>query len=169
MNRDEEYTAYVTARLAWMHKTALLLCQDRSRVDDLVQTALTRLYVHWSRASAAGNLDGYTRTILVRVFLAEQGSAWWRRVSAVRDLPDTVASTSDQEAAIDLRRAMSELGPRQRAAIVLRYYCDLSVEETADALKCSTGTVKSQTARALATLHDRLTSASWPLEKEPHA
>lgn len=160
MTYDEEYTAYVTARLVWLHKVAVLLCQDHARADDLVQTALTRLYVHWRRARVADNLDGYARTTLVRVFLAEQNTAWWRRVTSVQHLPDSVAPAGDADAALDLRTALAALAPRQQVAVVLRFYCDLSIEQTADALNCSTGTIKSQTARALAILRSDLRRSS---------
>jgi RNA polymerase sigma-70 factor (sigma-E family) len=157
---DEKYTAYVTARLTWLHKVAFLLCQDWAQADDLVQIAITRLYVHWRRASAVDNLDGYTRTILIRVFLAEQRTGWRKRVTAFRQLPDTPAMTTDPDVALDLRTALAALAPRQRAAVVLRFYCDLSIEQTADALNCSTGTIKSQTARALAILRSDLRRSS---------
>jgi RNA polymerase sigma-70 factor (sigma-E family) len=157
VKRDEEYTAYVSARLSWLHKVAVLLCHDDSRADDLVQTALVRLYVHWGKARTAGNLDGYSRTILLRTFLAEQKTAWWRRVVSVGQLPEATASRTDPDTAMDLRAALAALGPRQRATVVLRFYCDLTVEQTAEALGCSPGTVKSQTARALATLRKNLT------------
>ncbi|WP_030165919.1 SigE family RNA polymerase sigma factor [Spirillospora albida] len=152
--RDEEFTAYVSGRLSWLRRVAYLLCQDWHRADDLVQTAITRLYVHWRRASAADNLDGYARTVLVRVYLAEQRGGWRRRVRVVRDTPD--AAVSDELADLDLRAALAALPPRQRAVVVLRFYCDLSVEQTADALNCSTGTVKSQSARGLAALRRTL-------------
>ena len=109
---EESYTAYVTARLTWLHRVAFLLCQDRSRAEDLVQTAITRLYVHWPKARVADNLDGYARTILVRVFLAEQSTSWWRRVTSVRHLPDAVAPATDADLALDLRAALATLGPR---------------------------------------------------------
>ncbi|TDC67432.1 SigE family RNA polymerase sigma factor [Actinomadura sp. GC306] len=148
-SRDEEFTAYVTARIAWLRRVAYLLCQDWHRADDLVQAAITRLYVHWGRASAADNVDGYARTVLVRVFLAEQRGGWRQRVRLVERTPDAVVQPADQAATVDLRAALAALAPRQRAAVVLRFYCDLSVEQTADVLNCSTGTVKSQTARGL--------------------
>jgi RNA polymerase sigma-70 factor (sigma-E family) len=149
LRRDEEFTAYVTGRLPWLGRVAYLLCQDRHRAEDLVQTAITRLYVHWRRAAAAENLDGYTRTVLVRAFLAEQGRAWSKRVTVTDQVPDDIAVATDLDVQMDLRAALARLAPRQRAAVVLRFYCDLSVEETASVLRCSAGTVKSQTARGL--------------------
>lgn len=161
LEHDEQYTAYVTARLPWLQRVAYLLCQDWNRADDLVQVALTRLYVNWRRARAVDNVDGYTRTVLVRVFLAEQRTAWWRRVAAVREPPEPSPSArfTDHETDLDLRAALRGLAPRQRAAVVLRFYCDLSVEQTADVLNCSAGTVKSQTSRGLAALRQALAPA----------
>jgi RNA polymerase sigma-70 factor (sigma-E family) len=150
--RDEEFTEYVATRLAWLGRVAYLLCQDRHRSEDLVQTAITRLYVHWRRAVAADNLDGYAHTILVRVYLSERSSAWARRVQVWPALADDTARAPDVDSELDLRAALAMLAPRQRAAVVLRYYCDLSVDQTAAVLGCSAGTVKSQTARGLDTL-----------------
>jgi RNA polymerase sigma-70 factor (sigma-E family) len=152
--RDEEFTAYASARLPWLGRVAYLLCNDASRADDLVQAAMTRLYVHWGRVCAAKNVDGYVRTVLVRAFLAEQGTAWMRRVTVAAE-PAAEApglAAADLETRLDLRTALASLPARQRAAVVLRFYCDLSVEETATLLGCSQGTVKSQTARGLEAL-----------------
>jgi RNA polymerase sigma-70 factor (sigma-E family) len=157
--RDEQYTAYVAARLLWLQRVAYLLCQDWDRADDLVQVALTRLYVKWHRAGSVENVDGYARTVLVRVFLAEQRTGWWRRVSAVRELPEPSPDFADHDSDLDLRAALRALAPRQRAAVVLRFYCDLSVEQTAEVLNCSAGTVKSQTSRGLAALRQALLPA----------
>ena len=158
--RDEAFTEYVAARLPWLSRVAYLLCQDRSRAEDLVQTAITRLYVHWRRAAAADNMDGYVRAILVRVYLSDQRTAWSRRVTVTAAIPDEVAGVADLEAHMDLRAALSALAPRQRAVVVLRYYCDLSVDETAAVLGCSAGTVKSQTARGLDALRRLVVSPS---------
>lgn len=149
---DERFTAYVSARSGWLRRMAYLLCQDWHRADDLVQTAVTRLYVHWRRAEKVENLDGYARTVLVRTFFAEQRTSWWQRVGVGSPTPEPAAAGSDPEVEMDLRVALRGLPPRQRAAVVLRYYCDLSVEQTAEAMNCSTGNVKSQTARGLTAL-----------------
>ncbi|WP_254716011.1 SigE family RNA polymerase sigma factor [Actinomadura sp. WMMB 499] len=147
--RDDEFTAYVAARGPWLRRVAYLLCQDRHRADDLVQTAATRLYVNWRRASKADNLDGYARTVLVRAYLAEQRGGWWKRERVIPDLPEEPVPPPDRAADLDLRTALARLPPRQRAAVVLRFYCDLSVEQAATVLGCSAGTVKSQTSRGL--------------------
>ncbi|WP_285621216.1 SigE family RNA polymerase sigma factor [Actinoallomurus iriomotensis] len=154
--RDEQYTAYVAARLPWLQRVAYLLCQDWDRADDLVQVALTRLYVRWHRVGSVENVDGYARTVLLRVFLAEQRTGWWKRVTTVREPPEPGPDIADRDRDLDLRTALRELAPRQRAAVVLRFYCDLSVEQTAEVLDCSPGTVKSQTSRGLAALRRAL-------------
>jgi RNA polymerase sigma-70 factor (sigma-E family) len=153
---DDEFTRFVTARLGPLRRVAYLLCQDWQRADDLVQAAITRLYVRWDRARMMEHPDAYARTILVREFLGERRSAWARRVVLDSSVPDSVRPAHDSDTALDVRAALASLPPRQRATIVLRYYCDLTVEQTAQLLHCSTGTVKSQTAKALDTLRARL-------------
>jgi len=132
--RDAEYADFVSARLASLRRVAYLLCQDWHRADDLVQAAIMRLYVHWGRARAVDDTDAYARTILVRVFLGEQRSSWQRRVTLPGQMPDLAAAAPDHAAALDVRTALAALPPRQRTTLVLRFYCDLSVAETADAL-----------------------------------
>jgi RNA polymerase sigma-70 factor (sigma-E family) len=154
--RDADFTQYVSARALWLRKVAYLLCGDWHRADDLVQAAITRLYVNWHRASRADNLDAYARTILVNTFLAEQRTRWRRSVLLTESDLGTSAPVIDLDAGIDLRTALAQLPPRQRVAVVLRYYCDLSIDDTAQEMHCSTGTVKSQAARGLEKLRDLL-------------
>jgi RNA polymerase sigma-70 factor (sigma-E family) len=167
---EDGFAEYAADALPRLRRIAFLLCQDWHRADDLTQSALTRLYLHWRRAKTADNLDAYLGAILTNVFLAEQRTSWWKRTSVRSEpteaLPATWAggdgasaagSADDQvEELLDLRAALQELPPRRRATVVLRYYCDYSVEQTAQLLGCSPGTVKSQTARALAQLRDVL-------------
>ena len=157
--REAEYTEYVAARLDWLRRTAFLLCKDSQSADDLVQTAITRLYTHWGKARNAANIDAYTRTILVRVFLAERKSAWSRRVTLDAVYQDTPAKGPDHDAVIDVQQALQGLPARQRATVVLRYDCDLSTEEAAQIMGVNPGTVKSQTSKALATLRSTLAHA----------
>lgn len=159
-DRDAEFTEYLRARSAWLTRVGYLLCGDWHRADDLAQTAAVRLYRHWNRASRVENIDAYARRILVNAYLDEKQTAWSRFTFLHRGSIDREAPALDADASLDLRGALERLAPRQRATVVLRYYCDLSVEETAEVLECSTGTVKSQTARALAHLRVLLTPAS---------
>lgn len=161
-DHDGAFTAYIEAQIPGLRRIAYLLCQDWHRADDLTQTALTRLYVHWRRSSQAENRDAYLRAILLNVYLAEQRTAWWKRTDPQpeSDLDyeqeGQGAPPPDLDALLDLRAAMKDLAPRRRAAVVLRYYCDLSVEQTAELLGCSAGTVKSQTSKALVQLREAL-------------
>jgi RNA polymerase sigma-70 factor (sigma-E family) len=159
--RDREYVDYVTARLPWLRQVAYLLTHDWHRADDAVQTAITQLYKHWPRASRMENLDGYTRTILVRSFLSER-RRWGSRVQLIADPPDTPTRVADHAGRVAVRDALATMPPRQRATLVLRFYCDLSVEQVADVLRCSQGTVKSQTARGLDALRRMLSDTPSP-------
>jgi RNA polymerase sigma-70 factor (sigma-E family) len=154
LRRDAAFSEYVAAKGPWLRKVAFLLCQDWHRADDLVQNSIIKLYVHWPQAEKIGNLDAYARKIVVNGFLAEQRSPWWRRVVLHREqyAGSVDASIAHVETSLDLSEALAELPARQRATVVLRYFCDLSVEETATVLSCSPGTVKSQTSRGLDTL-----------------
>jgi RNA polymerase sigma-70 factor (sigma-E family) len=154
-----EYDTYAAGRIPSLRRSAYLLCGDWDRGDDLVQKVLTQLYVVWSRASRADNIDAYVRAMLVRRFLDERRTGWARRVTLVDSslTPELAArAESDPATRLDVRAALATLPPRQRAVIVLRFLHDMSVEQTAEALGCSTGTVKSQTARAITTLRRRL-------------
>jgi RNA polymerase sigma-70 factor (sigma-E family) len=159
---DAEFTQFVTARIPAFRRVAFLLCQDWYRADDLVQAAITRLYMYWDRARAMEHPDAYLRTILVREFLAEQRSGWVRRVVLDVAMPERTAAAADADATLDMLAALAGLPPRQRATLVLRFYCDLSVAETAQLLGCSAGTVKSQTARGIDGLRERLGEAPFP-------
>jgi RNA polymerase sigma-70 factor (sigma-E family) len=154
--RDAGYSEYVAARLPSLRRLAAVLCGDWQRADDLVQSALTKLYVHWGRVVAATDPDAYARAVLVREFIHERRSAWVKRVHLTGQVADSPAAVADQDAALDLRAALAALPPRQRATLVLRFYCDLNVGQAAQTLGCSPGTVKSQTARALETLRQAL-------------
>jgi RNA polymerase sigma factor (sigma-70 family) len=141
-----------------LRRLAAQLAGDAHRGDDLVQQAITRLYLHWSKAAAAHNIDAYVHRILVRVFLDERRLSW-AGVRLGHSAPDVVepergapAQGTEVEDRLVLHAALAKLPPRQRAAVVLRYLADQSVEETADILRVSPGTVKSQTSEGLAAL-----------------
>lgn len=156
-----DYVEYVEGRLAWLRRLAYLLCQDWHEADDLVQATLTRLYVYWPRATRADNIDAYVRTILVRTFLGERRSGWFRRVLLPGSTSvDGVAAAADTDVVLDMRQALAAIPPRQRATLVLRFYCDLDVEQSATMLGCSAGTVKSQTSKGLASLR-RMLEPAW--------
>ncbi|GAA3398060.1 SigE family RNA polymerase sigma factor [Cryptosporangium minutisporangium] len=154
---DQAYREYAADRLPTLRRLAYLLCQDWHRADDLVQGALVKMYLRWERVVAATDRDAYVRAMLVRVYLSERRTGWSRRVVLVDAAPDDAAvADPDPASAMAVRSALADLPPRQRAVLVLRYYSDLSVDQTADALGCSAGTVKSQTAKAMASLRRAL-------------
>ena len=148
---DREFADYIAARLEALRRLAFLLCQDWHGADDLAQAAAIKAYMHWARAARADNTDAYVNAILVREFLHERRSGWARRVS-LTEPPELAASQADHDGSLDLQSAVAALPPRQRAVLVLRFYCDLNIYQTAEALGCTPGTVKSQTAKALGSL-----------------
>lgn len=149
------YREYVTGRLEPLRRTAYLLCGDWHTADDLVSVALTKLFRHWRRVSEMENVDAYVRRTLLNVWLDERRRPWWR-VRLTDVIPDRGAAAPDPTERMTVLGYLDELPERRRAVLVLRYFCDLSVAETAQALGCSEGTVKSQTSRALDTLRARL-------------
>lgn len=157
--RDAEFVEFVTAqRSALLRMSRLLTAGDDAYAEDLVQSTLTRLYVHWPKVRRAGNPVGYARTSLTHAFVDEQRRAHRRRETPT-DVPrDAPAHDPDADLARLVLDALATLAPRQRAVVVLRHFLDLDVAETARVLSCSTGTVKSQNAKAL----DRLRTLLEP-------
>ncbi|BEL04312.1 SigE family RNA polymerase sigma factor [Actinoplanes sichuanensis] len=153
----EDYREYVAARMTSLRRTAYLLCGDWHLADDLVSTALLKLLRHWRRVSVMEDPDSYMRRVLLRCLLDERRRPWRREISWDR-LPEPRTVDTDAQATdrVTVVAALAQLPPRRRAVVVLRYFCDLSVEQTAAELDCTPGTVKSQTARALLTLRDTL-------------
>ncbi|MEU4803173.1 SigE family RNA polymerase sigma factor [Actinosynnema sp. NPDC023587] len=157
-DRNAAFAGYFAARSDAMRGTAYLLCHDWHRAEDLVQTTFAKLYVAWSRIDRHESLDAYTRQTLVRTFVSELRRGWFRRERVSESTPDTAGvGRGSAEDRLVLLEALAKVPPRQRAVLVLRYWEDLSVEDTARALRCSTGTVKSQAARGLRTLRGLIT------------
>jgi RNA polymerase sigma-70 factor (sigma-E family) len=148
-DRDHAFGEYFAARADAMRGTAYLLCGDWHRAEDLVQTAFVKLYLAWDRVSRHEVLDGYLRQTLVRTFLDERRRGWWHR-ERTTDVPaDRAVPPDAPESRLVVLEALATVPARQRAVLVLRYWEDLSVEETAALLGCTTGTVKSQAAKGL--------------------
>jgi RNA polymerase sigma-70 factor (sigma-E family) len=151
---DDEagFREFVATRLSRMSGSAYLWTGDHHAAQDLVQSTLVKLARHWRRVSEAGAPDAYVR----RAIYNEHVSAWrrpHRRAEFSAAAPPDRAGPRDEAAdtvrRLMLRQALTRLTPRQRAVIVLRFYEDLSESDTAEALDCSVGTVKSQTHHAL--------------------
>jgi RNA polymerase sigma-70 factor (sigma-E family) len=162
--RDEQFRSYVHDSRGQLLRTATFLASgDRFVAEDLVQTALMRLYVAWPRVRPE-TLDAYARKSLLNALIDDRRRAFARHERTHAQVPDVavVDPTGDEtEAAVFV--ALAALPPRMRAAVVLRHLVELSVAETADALGCSEGTVKSQTARALTQLRATLTESGLAL------
>ncbi|WP_350275584.1 SigE family RNA polymerase sigma factor [Kribbella sp. HUAS MG21] len=156
-DRDAAFEAYFAARSDAMRATAYLLCGDWHRAEDLVQQTFTKLYLAWRRIKRHDALDNYTRQTLVRTFLSDRRRGWFRYESVGSE--QTERATAPAGLADDrlmLLDALAKVPPRQRAVLVLRYWEDVSVEQTAALLECSAGNVKSQASRGLATLRGLL-------------
>ena len=154
--RDTDFTEFAESAVPGLRRLAYMLCHDWHSADDLVQATITRLFVRWPKAAGADNLEAYVRTMLLREFLHERRTSWARRVDLTAEPPAAIAPVPDAEAALDMAAAIGALPRSQRAVLVLRFHCDLSVEQSAALLGCSQGNVKSQTARALAALRRTL-------------
>lgn len=154
-DRDNEFREYVLGDRTRLMRTAMLLTAgDRYASEDLVQTALTRVYVHWRRIRYEG-AGPYAHRILVNAFLDDRRRAARRPELVTADMIEPrPGGVADADELLTVRRALLELAPRQRAVLVLRYFQDLDVAEAARVLECSEGTVKSQTSKALRRLRD---------------
>ena len=133
------------------------MCGDWHTAEDLVQTTFGRLFRSWPKVTRADSIDAYARTVLFRAYLDLKKKD--HRTVALDQAPEPVARPDDAVTRLAVRSALDTLPPRARAVVVLRFWEDLTVEQTADALGVSPGTVKSQTSRAIAMLRQRLGSA----------
>jgi RNA polymerase sigma-70 factor (sigma-E family) len=157
----QEFAGYFAARRDTVRRMAFLLCGDWHWADDLTQITFVRLADAWSRVRDPAALDAFTKTCLVRVYLAESKRLFRRRERALAVPPEVgQADHADRVTArLDVIEAMATLPPRQRATLVCRFYQGLSVQETAEVLDCSVGTIKTQTSRGLAVLRRLLGAA----------
>ncbi|WP_462100499.1 SigE family RNA polymerase sigma factor [Streptacidiphilus sp. PAMC 29251] len=165
---EGEFEAFVATRGPRLLRLARSLTGDVHHAEDLLQTVLTKVWPHWRRI-APDSPEAYVRAALVNTHVS-----WlrrrWRSELPVETLPER-AVTADPFAGVDLRQALAEemrrLSPRQREVVALRYFEDLSVEETAEALGWKKGTVKSQAHRARNSLRAQLSAAEQMTGDEP--
>jgi RNA polymerase sigma-70 factor (ECF subfamily) len=160
--RDEaDFRAFVEANGATLLHAARLLTGDHHRGEDLVQTALTKVYLKWGRIDAP---LPYARRALVNAHIDQTRRRWWgeRPTEIMPEPPDdsAVGDVAASDSRDELRRILTGLAPKERAVVVLRYYCDLSEQDTAATLGMPVGTVKSTCARALARLRVEVTSGA---------
>lgn len=154
MREPDGFREFVEARSAALVRSAWLLTGDEGLAQDLVQTALARTWSRWSGIVKQDAPEAYVRRVMLSTFLTWNRRRW-RGELPVAVVPER-ADLRDPLAGVDLRAslhvALRELPPRQRAVIVLRFFDDLTELQTADVLGCAVGTVKSQSAKALAKL-----------------
>jgi RNA polymerase sigma-70 factor (sigma-E family) len=158
--REAMYVEYVAARQVQLRRVAYALCGDWHRAEDLLQTALTKLYVAWPRVHRDGREDAYVRQILVRTNIDSHRRAPRHETPGLDghegSLPDPTGAVDDRS---ELFEALQRLPQMQRKTVLLRYWLDLSVEQTARELGIGEGTVKSHAARGLSALQAALTGA----------
>ncbi|MFD7065745.1 SigE family RNA polymerase sigma factor [Streptomyces sp. NPDC059913] len=160
MRRSHEtaFREFAAARMGHLFRSACLLTSgDTHLAEDLVQETLGRMYVVWGKPSKLGNPAAYAQTVLVRVFLAHQRrrSSGERPSDELPEAPETAAQ-GDAPLRLTLLDALRKLPPKDRAVVVLRYWEDRSVAETADVLNVSSAAVRTRSSRALARLRAQL-------------
>jgi RNA polymerase sigma-70 factor (sigma-E family) len=151
----EEFTEFAAAEMARLRRTAYLLCGDWHAAEDLTQIALTRTLLAWRRISKQENAHAYAHRTLVNAYLGQRRTRRSGEIP-IGDLPDLLGPSSTTELRVVLLAALATLPPQARAVVVLRYWEDLSVDQVAEILRCSAGTVKSQSARSLKKLRESL-------------
>ncbi|MER7955401.1 MULTISPECIES: SigE family RNA polymerase sigma factor [unclassified Streptomyces] len=151
-----QFTEFAESAYASLLRTARLLTGDPHAAEDLVQAALVKVYLRWGGSAGWDSPQAYARKVVVNLYATWRRRRWHTEV--VRPAhdgapaPDTHDMAGGADARLELARALAALPRAQRAVVVLRFYEDLSVEQTAELLGCSPGTVKSRTNRALARL-----------------
>jgi len=168
----EGFREFVAARSPALVRSAWLLTGDEAEAHDLVQTALAKTWTRWPHVVRKDAPEAYVRKVMLSTLLTWRRRRW-RGELAVEVLPERV-DVQDRFAEADLRHsvraALQALPPRQRAVVVLRYFDDLTEAQTADALGCTVGTVKSQSAKAVAKLRaSRALESLWQEEVDRDA
>ena len=163
MSTDEEFTSFVAAASPQLHRKAWLLTTSSSAAEDLLQSALAKAYVNWRRVSAADDPTAYVSGIVLKTFLSDRRRRSSTEV-AVAEVDDAATMSDDPALRLTLLAALRTLAPLDRAVVVLRYWEDRSVEETAHALHLSGAAVKNRSLRALATLRTQLGDLREPIQ-----
>jgi RNA polymerase sigma-70 factor (sigma-E family) len=161
---EADFIAYAETARGRLRQVAYLMCGDWGRAEDAAQEALARLYVRWTRIDRTRGLRTYAHRTVVSAVLDGAKRPWSRERPSSRPEDETTlaaappASIEDRMVVVE---ALASLPDRQRACVVLRYFEDLSVQETARALRVRDGTVKSQTARGLEALRKALLARGY--------
>lgn len=156
---EQEFAEYFAARREAVRRMAYMMCGDWHRADDLAQNAFIAVHRKWRKIRDKDALDAYVRRTLTRAVIDESRKPW-RRERTVEQLPERPAGNPDVDDSVATRRTLLAglrmVPPKQRAVLVLRYLEGLDVAGVAEAMKCSEGNVKSQTARGLEALRTAL-------------
>ncbi|MFC4592233.1 SigE family RNA polymerase sigma factor [Sphaerisporangium corydalis] len=145
------YADFVATRSDRLLRVAYMLTHDWATAEDLLQESLVKTWFAWPRLSEP---EAYARKVLVTTYVSWRRRRWRHELPS-DELPEGVRAGDGSEKSDErdaMWRALGRLPVRQRAVMVLRFYEDLSLAEAADVLGCGIGTVKSQTAKALAKL-----------------
>jgi RNA polymerase sigma-70 factor (sigma-E family) len=161
-DRDREFTEFVMVeRAGFVRVAALLVSGDMARAEDVVQTALTKLYLAWPRVRS-DTAGAYARRCVVNAAMDDRLSRFSRREQVSAQLPDFAAADPQRGDATAMVALLATLSAGMRAAVVLRYVEGLSIAEAADAMGCSEGNVKSQSARGLERLREAVPQYARP-------
>lgn len=156
---EDGFRAWVAVRREPLRRSVYLMCGDWHLADDVVQDAMTRLYVVWERVARRGDPEPYVRRIVVNL-LIDHSRRPARQETPREALPEAAEADTDDDRRDGLVAALNGVPPRQRATLVFRFWEGLSVDETASIMNCSTGTVKSNTSKGLANLREILSHDS---------
>jgi RNA polymerase sigma-70 factor (sigma-E family) len=162
---EAEFRSFAIAERDSLRRYAYLLCGDWYEADDIVQKSLTKLFAAWRRVEPGGT-RAYVRKIVTNVYLSHRRLSWVRRERASEALLEDAVERPHEgvETRLEVLAALKQLPPRQRATLILRYWEQLSIDETASAMGCSTGTVKSQSSKALRKLKEILAQPPVPVQ-----
>lgn len=170
---EQAFREFVTSQMASLRKLAYVTCGDWHAAEDAVANALVKLYPRWRKLDRP---DLYAKTMVYRAAIDETRRPWRRERAAGEAMPDVAqrdpAGATDER--LRIRAALDAVPPRQRAAVILRHYLGLSLEDTAGVLGCNVGTAKSQTSRGLAKLREllateRINLTGGPIEEWTNA
>lgn len=158
----ELFSQFVAARSNALHRTAFLLVGDRGLAQDVLQEALTKTWAAWGRIREPAKAEAYCRRVLTHTAISWYRRKSWAGERPSEELPELSSGSHEHHVteSDQLRRALQSLPPRQRAAVVCRFYDDLSEAETARVMGCAIGTVKSQVNAGLKRLRTLLPEAS---------
>jgi RNA polymerase sigma-70 factor (sigma-E family) len=153
------FSEYVETRLPALLRYAVMLVGDPHLAEDLVQDTMLRAYAKWRRVQRADQPDRYVKRMITNAYFAWRRGRWFRRAVPYAETPEVPIGDASESTALrqDMWACLGRLAPKQRAAVVLRYYEDLPDAAIAEILGCSVATVRSQISRALDSLRRAMT------------